>query len=130
MRNYALVILRGVGQVMFQDNALSGLLLLTGIFYNSWLLGLAVILGTMISTATAQVLKYSQDEIDTGIYGFNGALVGVAIWFFFGFSNITTVVLIVGAALSTILMHGMKKILPPFTAPFVLITWLLILVLL
>lgn len=119
-----------MGQVMFQNSALSGLLFLAGIFYNSWLLGLAVILGTVISTATAQVLKYSQSEIEDGIYGFNGALVGVAIWFFFGFSMVTTVVLVAGAALSTILMYGMKKIVPPFTAPFVLVTWLLILVLL
>lgn len=130
MRNYVLVILRGMGQVMFQNNALSGLLLLAGILYNSWLLGLSVILGTVISTATAQVLRYSQGEIEDGIYGFNGALVGVAIWFFFGFSIVTTVVLIAGAALSTILMYGMKKAVPPFTAPFVLITWLLILILL
>lgn len=130
MRNYVLVILRGMGQVMFQNNALSGLLLLAGIFYNSWLLALAVILGTVISTATAQVLKYSQDEIEDGIYGFNGALVGVAIWFFFGFSILTTAIIIVGATLSTILMYGMKKIVPPFTAPFVFITWLMILLLL
>jgi len=115
---------------MFQNNALSGLLFLAGIFYNSWLLVLAVVLGTIISTATAQILKYSSIEIEDGIYGFNGALVGVAIWFFFGFSIVTTVVLIAGAALSTILMYEMKKIAPPFTAPFVLITWLLILVLL
>jgi len=130
MQNYALVILRGIGQVMFQNNALSGLLFLAGIFYNSWLLGLAVILGTVVSTTIAQVLKYSRSEIDIGIYGFNGALVGVAIWFFFGFSTITSVVLIAGAALSAIFMHEMKRIVPPFTAPFVLITWLLILVLL
>ncbi|TCK83484.1 urea transporter [Albibacterium bauzanense] len=130
MRNYVLVILRGMGQVMFQNNALSGLLFLAGIFYNSWLLALAVVLGTVISTATAQLLKYSQSEIDDGIYGFNGALVGVAIWFFFGFSIITTAVLIAGAALSTLLMYGMKKFVPPFTAPFVLVTWLMILLLL
>src|SRR5690606_18284374 len=130
MQNYTLIILRGIGQVMFQNNALSGLLFLAGIFYNSWLLVLAVVLGTIISTATAQILKYSSIEIEDGIYGFNGALVGVAIWFFFGFSIVTTVVSIAGAALSTILMYEMKKIAPPFTAPFVLITWLLILVLL
>lgn len=130
MQNYAMVTLRGVGQVMFQNNALSGFLLLAGIFYNSWLLGLAVILGTVISSATAQVLKYSKSDIENGIYGFNGALVGVAIGFFFGFSVVTTAVMLVGAALSTILMYKMKKLVPPFTAPFVLITWLLILVLL
>lgn len=119
-----------MGQVMFQNNALSGLLFLAGIFYNSWLLALAVVLGTVISTVTAQLLKYSQSDIEEGIYGFNGALVGVAIWFFFGFSIITTAVLIAGAALSTLLMYGMKKIIPPYTAPFVLVTWLMILLLL
>jgi urea transporter len=130
MQNYTLIILRGIGQVMFQNNALSGLLFLAGIFYNSWLLALAVVLGTVVSTVAAQILKYSSIEIEDGIYGFNGALVGVAIWFFFGFSIVTTVFLIAGAALSTILMYEMKTIAPPFTAPFVLITWLLILVLL
>src|SRR5690606_31991774 len=108
----------------------SGLLFLAGIFYNSWLLGLAAVLGTVISTCTAQVLEYSSIEIDNGIYGFNGALVGVAIWFFFGFSIITTGVMVAGAVLSAILMHEMKRIIPPFTAPFVFITWLLILVVL
>ncbi len=130
MQNYATVILRGVGQVMFQNNALSGFLLLIGIYYNSWLLALAVVLGTIISTATARVLKYSKSDIDNGIYGFNGALVGVAIGFFFGFSVVTTFVMLVGTALSTILMYEMKKLVPPFTAPFVLVTWLMILVLL
>jgi len=130
MWNYALVILRGIGQVMFQNNALSGLLILAGISYNSCLLGLAVILGTLISTATAQLLRYPAGEIKDGIYGFNGALVGVAIWFFFGFSIVTTIALIAGAVFSSILMYGMKKLVPPFTAPFVFITWLLILFLL
>lgn len=31
--------------------------------------------------------------------------------------------LFIGAALSTIVMHFLKKVLPPFTAPFVLSTW-------
>lgn len=43
-------ILRGVGQVMFQNNIYSGLLFLAGIFYNSWVMGLAAVAGTVIST--------------------------------------------------------------------------------
>ncbi|MDP2944337.1 MAG: urea transporter, partial [bacterium] len=37
MVSYFKIILRGVGQVMLQNNALTGLLFLVGIFYNSWL---------------------------------------------------------------------------------------------
>ena len=126
MRKYTLIILRSIGQVLFQNNALSGLLILVGVFYSSWLLGLAVIFGALAGTATAQALKYPQSEIKNGIYGFNGALVAIATCFFFGFSILTTIVLITGAMISAILMYEMKKLVPPFTAPFVFIVWLLI----
>ena len=36
MYNLLLIIGRGIGQVMFQNNALSGLFMLIGIFLNSW----------------------------------------------------------------------------------------------
>jgi urea transporter len=66
-------ILRGIGQVMFQNNIYSGILFLGGIFYNSWLLGLAALFGTIISTGSAQILRYPKEDIQNGLYGFNGA---------------------------------------------------------
>ena len=119
-------ILRGIGQVMFQNNWLSGLLVLAGIFYNSWMLGLAAIAGTCISTISAQILNYSKVDIQNGLYGFNGTLTGIAVLCFFEVSPMTVGALIVGATLSTLVMRFLKKILPPFTAPFVMVTWLLI----
>src|SRR5690606_247957 len=119
---YIQSILRSLGQVMFQNNIYSGLLFLIGIFYNSSLLGLAALLGTIISIGAAQLLKYSKEDIDNGIYGFNGALTGIALWYFFGFSATTFFALILGAALTSPLFYYLKKIVPPFTAPFVLIT--------
>ncbi len=76
-------ILRGIGQVMFQNNIYSGILFLGGIFYNSWLLGVAAVLGTIISTAAAQILKYPKQDIQNGLYGFNGTLTGIAVFCFF-----------------------------------------------
>lgn len=119
-------ILRGIGQVMFQNNMYSGLLFLVGIFINSWLLGLAALLGTSISTVTAHVLGYSKGDIQNGLYGFNGTLTGIAILCFFELNSITGLALILGAILSTVLMYFLKKILPPFTAPFVLATWIVL----
>jgi urea transporter len=118
--------LRGIGQVMFQNNIFSGALFLVGIFYNSWLLGLAALFGTIISTTTAQLLKYQKEDIQNGLYGFNGTLTGIAIFYFFEISLVTISALVIGAALSTLTMHYLKKIVPPFTAPFVIVTWLAI----
>lgn len=119
-------ILRGIGQVMFQNNSYSGILFLIGIFYNSWLLGLAALFGTIISTITAQVFKFSKEDIQNGLYGFNGTLTGIAVLFFFEVHFVTIIVLILGAISSTLVMYFLKKFVPPFTAPFVIVTWAII----
>ena len=55
MREGLFVISRGIGQVMFQNNAFSGILMLSGILYSSWQLALLAIIGNIISTATAWI---------------------------------------------------------------------------
>lgn len=71
------VIARGIGQVMLQNNALSGALMLAGIFFSSWQMGLLVIGGTVCSTLAAYLMGYSRADIRDGLYGFNGALAAV-----------------------------------------------------
>ena len=44
-------VLRGIGQVVFQNNPISGAVILAGIFYNSWIYGTVCLVGTIISTA-------------------------------------------------------------------------------
>ena len=119
-------ILRGIGQVMFQNNMCSGILFLGGIFYNSWLLGIGAVLGTLISTAAAQILKYPKEDIQNGLYGFNGTLTGIAVFCFFEVNLMTVSALVLGAFLSTLLSQFLKKLISPFTAPFVIVTWFLI----
>lgn len=119
-------ILRGIGQVMFQNNSYTGILFLIGIFYNSWLLGLGAILGTVISTLSAKLLRYSNREIEDGLYGFNGTLTGIAVCCFFEPTILALFGLIIATFLSTWLMNTLKKMLPPFTAPFVIVTWLVL----
>ncbi len=120
------IILRGIGQVMFQNNVYSGALFLVGIFYNSYLLGLAALLGTIISTGTAQLLKFQKEDIQNGLYGFNGTLTGIAVLCFFEVNLGTVIALILGSVLSTLIMRFLKEIVPPFTAPFVVATWIVI----
>ena len=77
-----LILGRGIGQVMFQNNALSGLLMLIGIFLNSWQMGLLAVSGNIISTSTGRISGYDRDDIKNGLYGFNGTLVGIAVGVF------------------------------------------------
>ena len=55
---------------MFQNNALSGLLMLVGIFLNSWQLGVLAVGGNIISTLAACISGYGRDDIKNGLYGF------------------------------------------------------------
>lgn len=127
MQNHIKTILRGVGQVMLQNNAFTGLLFLIGIFYNSWIFGLGALLGNIIGTFSAKLFKYPKEDIANGLYGFNGTLVGIAVFSLFNFNFITIVVTIIGAILSTVIMYYMNRKLPALTAPFVISTWVMIL---
>ena len=77
------IILRGISQVFLQNNIFTGLLFLIGILYNSRLMALGALLGVIISTITAILLNYNKKDINNGLYGFNGTLVGIALLFFF-----------------------------------------------
>lgn len=127
-KKFVRTILRGVGQVMLQNNAYTGLFFLIGIFYSSWTMGIMAILGNLASTITAYTFKYKKENIENGVYGFNGVLIGVAIYFYFGLSIVSTIFIIIGAILSTLIMYQIKKKMLALTAPFVISTWLIFLV--
>lgn len=100
MREGLFVISRGIGQVMFQNNAFSGILMLSGILYSSWQLALLAIIGNIISTATAWICSYSREDIRNGLYGFNGTLVGIAIGVFIEITWLSMLLLLITSALS------------------------------
>lgn len=123
------VVLRGTGQVWFQNNPLTGLLLYLGIFYNSMALGVCTLLGTVVSTGTAVLLGVDKDDLDSGLYGFNGALAGVAMGFYFNMDPAHYGYLLLAAAASSLLMAALLNFfgkwgIAPLTAPFVLATWI------
>lgn len=121
------IILKGLGQIMLQENPVTGSLFLVGIFYGSLAMGIAAILATICGTTTAFLLKYDKAEINKGLYGFSAALIGVAIMLFLRSVFISWIILIIGSALATVIQHFfMKRKIPVFTLPFVLITWLIL----
>lgn len=127
MIDFLKVILRGFSQVMLQNNSITGLLFLIGILYNSWIMGLGALIGVSTSTIAAFILNYEKQDINNGLYGFNGALVGISLLFFFKANALLIVLIVFGSILSSLIMNYMRnRKLSPYTFPFVLSSWFLI----
>lgn len=125
-------VLRGIGQVMLQNNSYTGLLFLLGIFYNSVLFGCAVLVGAGVSTATAIFLGVSRSSVRAGLFGFNGALVAIALLYFLESNLLAWGYVVLAAACTTVIMAALLNLLsawkiPALTAPFVLTTLFFIL---
>lgn len=121
-----LVVLRGIGQILFQEHALAGALFVLGIAISSPVMAVGIALGAAIGTAVAWLLKFDPAEVKAGIYGFNAALVGIATWFFFQPGLLSVVLLVVGCAAAAALTRLSRAVLPfpTYTAPFIVVTWI------
>ncbi len=129
--------LRGVGQVMFQDSAWTGLLFLIGIFWGAYAEGFGIVawgalVGVVVSTLTGYVLGLSDNNGSQGLWGFNGVLVGCAFPTFMGNTVWMWLALILASAMTTWVRSGLDVIMAKwkvssFTFPFVLTTWFFLL---
>lgn len=126
--SFPTIILKGLGQIMIQENSVTGLFFLIGIFYGSITMGVAALVATICGTATAIILKYDTAEINKGYYGFSAALVGVSLLLFLKPVLLTWIFVIIGSSLASIIQQFfIKRKIPVFTLPFVLVTWTILL---
>ena len=99
-------LLRGAGQVMFQDSAWCGLFFLLGIGWGAWKegipeVGIGAVLGLIVGTLAAYILNAPRADIRKGLHGYNGILVGCALPTFFGPTPTCWVLVAAGAFFST-----------------------------
>jgi urea transporter len=118
---------RGIGQVFFQENALTGLLFAIGILVSSPLMALGAVAGAVIGTATAWALKFDKSEINAGLYGFNSTLVGIATLFFFRLGATSIILLVAGCVVAALVTWLARRYVPfpTYTGPFIVTTWVL-----
>ncbi|MBH2846344.1 urea transporter [Serratia marcescens] len=130
-------VLRGCSQVMFQNNPLTGLLFFIAIFVGAYEEGLpqvafGCLLGTASATLSAAWLVDDRTALRSGLYGYNGCLVGAALptfllpsaWLWIGVMFSSTISVIVTVGLNRLLRTWKIAAL---TAPFVLTTWTVLL---
>ncbi|MCM1448807.1 MAG: urea transporter [Clostridiales bacterium] len=132
IKNYFLSLVKGTGQVMFQENTKAGILMLLAILFAPvWsdtrlvLIPAAVIALIVVSTA-AWLLRLNGKE--KGVWGFNGILTGCAIATFFNLGVYTWILLLVGVLITIPIKSLLDRLLSgsSYTLPFVIATWLII----
>ncbi|RKT47354.1 urea transporter [Thiocapsa rosea] len=129
--------LRGAGQVIFQNNPLTGLFFLAAITWGAISGGapqiaIGAFVALVVATVTAMLLDADEDSLRQGLFGFNGMLVGCAVPTFIEPSLAMWALLVIGAATSTVAMLAIANVMktwgtPALTFPFVLTTWFLML---
>jgi urea transporter len=130
-------LLRGAGQVLFQDNPVSGLFIVGGVTWGAVRastpdVAIGVVVALIVSTVTAIILGLEEHPLRIGLYGYNGLLVGAAVPTFLHSSPMVWVYIVVGAAVSTVVMLATSQVFKTWgvaalTFPFVLTTWFLLL---
>lgn len=122
------VILRGLGQVMFQRNAITGLLFLVGMAIASPWLAAGAAAGAVIGPLVALLLRLDRVEITDGLYGYNSALVGAAALCFLPSTSMTWGLAVAGAAISVPLTWLLRRAVPfpTYTTAFVLTAWAMV----
>ncbi|MBP0606130.1 MULTISPECIES: urea transporter [Burkholderia] len=67
-------LLRGIGQIVLQANALTGSLLLAALALNDLRLACAALVGSAAASMTAVLTGAERRDVEQGLHGFNGAL--------------------------------------------------------
>eukprot|EP00762_Andalucia_godoyi_P005373 ANDGO_06711.mRNA.1 Urea transporter DVU1160 len=128
--------LRGISQVFFVSNPLTGILFVAGIAIESWYLAVACLIGAVSSTVSAYFFELDKGSTQSGLFGYSGVLTAMAVAFFsFGDKSdpfpapqifVPLVFLPVFATICTVAFGSFfagKLGIPPFTFPFQVVTW-------
>ncbi|WP_232455054.1 urea transporter [Oceanisphaera avium] len=75
-------LLAAISQIYFVSRPLAGLLITVGVLWAAPFMGLAMLVGAFTGVLIAQALKFNPTLQAEGCYGFNGALIGLALALF------------------------------------------------
>ena len=110
-------LLRGIGQVMFQNSPITGLFFLAGLFVGGWQFGAYGLLGAAASTLAARWFGVPDSAVKAGVYGYNGTLVGVALAFYLADSMLLPLYVALGGVVSAIVAGAIGNVLSTWQVP-------------
>lgn len=132
VRSWASAQLNGFSQIFLQRHPACGALILLAIAVGApGLLG-GALLGGATSWLTAVRRRYAPADIEAGLYGYNGVLLGLLLSARFEPSLYLALLILCASGLSSLLLNALLKAvrqrnwLPAYTSPFVGLGWLLL----
>ncbi|MFI3274591.1 urea transporter [Vibrio sp.] len=118
---FIVTMLKGISQVSFINNELSGLVILVAIALNSFKHAVWILLAVLISTLFSSLINADNELIAQGLYGYNAILATLALVLY---PRVPWPFVILGILLSCLITLGFHTLaLLPLTAPFILSTW-------
>ncbi len=124
------IYLKAFSQIMLQESAITGLLFLAAIAVGSTPMAIGSLMAVVISTLIAKIFRFNAANLRSGLYGFSAALVGAALPLFLTLSYTMWLAVMVGAVIATLLQElAMRHNFPAYTFPFVVTTWLALILL-
>ncbi|MCO6059579.1 urea transporter [Pseudomonas sp. MOB-449] len=132
VRSWASAQLNGFSQIFLQRNPASGALILLAIAVGAPQLLGGALLGGASSWLTAVRRRYAPEDIEAGLYGYNGVLLGLLLSARFEPSLYLALLILCASGLSSLLLNALLKAarqhnwLPAYTSPFVGLGWLLL----
>lgn len=124
-------LLCALAQIFLQQHPGFGLAVLLALLIGAPdLLGDAL-LGALAGNLVAQRKGYAQADIDSGLYGYNGALIGLLLSLKLAWTPLLPLLVVTLSGLSCLLLHPWMRALrerqwlPAYTLPFVLCGWTL-----
>ncbi|KAK4288504.1 hypothetical protein Pmani_038463 [Petrolisthes manimaculis] len=122
-------VLRGIAQVMFVNNPLSGLIMLLGLLIGNLSAGVGAVAASLVAILVAKVLNFPDEVISAGLTNFSPVLVGTVIpalypvFFHAPLSVPVWLYLLATSAFSVVVFAGLGNLLglhkiPAYTLPF------------
>ena len=132
--DWASALLNGFSQVFLQCHPLCGLLCLLAILLGAPALFGGALLGGVAGLLTAQQRGYAKADRQAGLFSYNGVLLGLLLSLYLPWSALLPPLIMACGGVSAIITQQWLKrsrnhqCLPAYTAPFVGLSWLLLLV--
>jgi urea transporter len=117
-------ILRGVAEVMFGANMVTGMLFLVGIALCNWRHAVLALLGSALGLLVAIYHHDPGEFIALGLHGYNAALAAIAGFLWRKSLFVSILAILISVPLTEFFPSWLG--IPPLTAPFVAAAWLVI----
>ena len=122
-------LLRSLGQIVLQANALTGACLLAAWLLYDPCLACAALMGAVAANVSAVLAGYREEDTRAGLHGFNGALAGLAAFNFIADNATAAAVAILAATCTAWLIEPWSRWLRTrglgyFSSPCLIVTWL------